>query len=73
MASGPEKIESYRAMSVATVMTRWPSTIRVFLDWKMACVGCPVGRFHTLEEASTEHRADLAPFLRSVSQAIDAD
>jgi hybrid cluster-associated redox disulfide protein len=73
MASNPEKIEIYRLMSVDAIMTRWPSTIRVFLNWKMACVGCPVGRFHTLEDAAREHRVDLAPFLTSVAEAIDSD
>ena len=27
---------------VEDVMSRWPATIRVFLDFRMGCVGCPI-------------------------------
>ncbi|WP_424164190.1 hypothetical protein [Bradyrhizobium sp.] len=26
-------------------MTAWPATIRVFLDFRMGCVGCPISGF----------------------------
>ena len=35
-------------MTVDEVMRRWPATIRVFLDFRMGCVGCPIGGFHTV-------------------------
>ena len=30
---------------VGEVMTAWPATIRVFLDFRMGCVGCPISGF----------------------------
>jgi hybrid cluster-associated redox disulfide protein len=42
-------------LTVATIITRWPRTIRVFLDLGMSCVGCPIGGFHTLAEAAEMH------------------
>jgi hybrid cluster-associated redox disulfide protein len=55
---------------VDDVMREEPSTIRVFLDFKMRCVGCPIACFHTVNDACREHGVDRDRFLavlRSVS------
>ena len=36
---------------VDDVMRQWPGTIRVFLDFKFMCVGCPIACFHSVEDA----------------------
>lgn len=60
----------YRDRSVDDVMRLWPATIRVFLDHRMKCVGCPVGRLHTIGEGCAEHQVALAPFLAELDAAI---
>ena len=45
-------------MMVDDVMRRWPATIRVFLDFRMGCVGCPIATFHSVDEACREHSID---------------
>ena len=42
-------------LSLAEIMSGWPSTIRLFLDKRMHCVGCPIAPFHTLVDAAEEH------------------
>lgn len=42
-------------MSLAEIMSRWPPTIRLFLDRRMHCVGCPIAPFHTVVDAAEEH------------------
>ena len=54
---------------VDDVMHRWPSTIRVFLDHKMGCVGCPIATFHSVDEACSEHKIDGAAFLAALQIA----
>ncbi|MGA7073685.1 MAG: hypothetical protein WBZ30_19965 [Bradyrhizobium sp.] len=34
---------------VGEVMTAWPATVRVFLDFRMGYVGCPISGFHTVK------------------------
>jgi hybrid cluster-associated redox disulfide protein len=46
-------------MSLSEIMARWPPTIRVFIDRRMHCVGCPIAPFHTVVEAAAEHGQDL--------------
>jgi hybrid cluster-associated redox disulfide protein len=58
--------------TVDDVMRRWPSTIHVFIEFRMHCVGCPIATFHSVEEACREHGIDLATFLRSLHRAVQA-
>jgi hybrid cluster-associated redox disulfide protein len=58
-------------MSVADIMNRWPQTIRVFLDWHLHCVGCPIARFHTLADSASEHGCDIGELEAAILAAID--
>jgi hybrid cluster-associated redox disulfide protein len=58
-----------RELLVDEVMRRWPRTIRVFLDFRFGCVGCPIACFHTVAEASVEHRADCSAFVEALQAA----
>ncbi|MFI5011545.1 MAG: DUF1858 domain-containing protein [Hyphomicrobiales bacterium] len=53
---------------VDDVMRRWPGTIRVFLDHKFLCVGCPIANLHTVEDSCSAHGADLAMFLACLNE-----
>lgn len=61
-------IEPY--LLVDDVMTRWPATIRVFLDFKLGCVGCPIASFHSVDDACREHGIDDASFMRALRGAV---
>jgi hybrid cluster-associated redox disulfide protein len=54
---------------VDEVMRRWPATVGVFMRWRMKCVGCPFGVFHSVEHACEEHAQDLARFLAALEAA----
>ena len=56
-------------MTVDQVMTRWPASIRVFMDFRLGCVGCPIATFHSVDEASREHNIDGGAFLAAL-QAV---
>jgi hybrid cluster-associated redox disulfide protein len=57
-------------LPVDTIMEQWPETIRVFLDHRMACVGCPIGAFHTLEDAAYEYGLTLDFLEEEIRRAI---
>jgi hybrid cluster-associated redox disulfide protein len=54
---------------VGDVMRRWPATVRVFLDFHMSCVGCPIAGFHDVDEACREHGVDRGSFLTALNIA----
>jgi hybrid cluster-associated redox disulfide protein len=57
---------------VGEVMTAWPATIRVFLDFRMGCVGCPIAEFHSVDDACKEHGVECDDFLAGLRAAADA-
>jgi hybrid cluster-associated redox disulfide protein len=58
-------------LPVDDVMERWPATIRVFLDLRMRCVGCPIARFHTVADAAHLHGIAREAFLGALREAAD--
>ncbi len=44
-------------------------TIQVFLKHRMLCVGCPIGRIHTVRDACREHDVPLDAFLGELRAA----
>ena len=54
---------------VGEVMTTRPATIRVFLTFRMGCVGCPISAFHTVDDACKEHGVDRDKFLAALRAA----
>ncbi|TPM89928.1 MULTISPECIES: DUF1858 domain-containing protein [unclassified Mesorhizobium] len=59
-----------RDMVVDEIMRKWPATVAVVLRYKMLCVGCPIGAFHTVTEACREHQVDEGDFLVELEFAI---
>jgi hybrid cluster-associated redox disulfide protein len=51
---------------VDELMSCRPETIRIFLAFKMHCVGCPIGSFHTVDDACREHGVDRDAFLQAL-------
>ena len=56
--------------SIDAIMRRWPATIAVVMKNRMLCIGCPVGRFHTVAEACAAHGLDEAEVRGRLSAAI---
>ncbi|HEY8334893.1 MAG TPA: DUF1858 domain-containing protein [Tardiphaga sp.] len=66
-----EQVAPAADMTVDEVMRRWPATIRVFLDFNMGCVGCPIATFHSVDDACREHKVGQA-FLQALRAAAAA-
>lgn len=54
---------------VDDVMREFPATIRVFLDYRMHCVGCPIASFHSVNDSCREHGVDAEMFLAALRSA----
>ncbi len=58
---------------VDDVMRQWPATIRVFLNHKMRCVGCPIACFHTVDDACREHGVDPFRFMTDLKAVAEGN
>lgn len=57
---------------VADVLHCWRQTIPVFLRHHMACVGCPMAGFESLEGAAAVYGLELEHFLDELQQIIES-
>lgn len=57
-------------LSLDEIMRRWPQTMRLFIDWQMHCVGCPIADFHRLADSAEEHGYALEDVRDAVLLAI---
>ena len=48
---------------IADVLEAWPETAMVFLERGMACPGCAMAPFGTLDDAARHYDLDLDQFL----------
>jgi len=65
----PDELDT---MTLQAIMTKWPGTVRLFIDWRLHCVGCPIANFHRLSDSAYEHRYALIDLKQAVQLAIDA-
>jgi hybrid cluster-associated redox disulfide protein len=60
-------------MPIDEIMRRWPATIRVMIRYRMLCIGCPIGIFHTVTDAAAAHAVDEAAFSADLLAAMRMD
>ncbi|HEX7009520.1 MAG TPA: DUF1858 domain-containing protein [Phycisphaeraceae bacterium] len=53
-------------MTVDQVLERHPQAARVFVDRRMACVGCPIAAFETVEEVARAYGEDPDTLLAAL-------
>lgn len=64
------EIEITLQTTVADLLTAYPQAIPVFLRHHMACVGCSMSIFDTLDEATRNYEIPGDLFLEELRQAI---
>lgn len=57
-------------MSVADVLERWPELIPTFLEHRMACVGCSMAAFETLQDAARIYGIHPVRFLEELEASL---
>ncbi|MBL8597328.1 MAG: DUF1858 domain-containing protein [Devosia sp.] len=59
-------------LTVSEIMRRWPATMRLFIDRRLLCVGCPIAPFHTLTDVAREHGITHDSLLEGVLAIANA-
>lgn len=60
-------------LPLTELFRHWPEVVRVFLDRKMLCPGCPIAPFHTVIDACLEYGLDEEAFRRELRAVAGAD
>ena len=56
--------------SVHDLIQKWPQVIPVFIHFQMACVGCNMSAFETLEDAAKIYAVDPELFMQMLEENI---
>ena len=62
--------EALGEMIITDVLERWPNTADVFHNHAMACVGCAVAPFYTINDAALVYRLPVDDFLAELLAVI---
>jgi hybrid cluster-associated redox disulfide protein len=52
------------------ILEHWPGTIYLFFEYKMACVGCSMSAFDTLEDALKAYNLPQEAVLHSLNKQV---
>ena len=66
-----EILIDHEGMTVEKMLDRWPETARIFLKYRMNCVGCCMDRFETLERVLANYAIPPRTFLNDLHDTID--
>ncbi len=58
--------EVLRNMMITEVLDLWPRTVDVFHNHAMACVGCAVAPFFTINDAAVVYQLEAEQFLEEL-------
>ena len=64
-----EKIS--KEMTFAQVLEKHPETVNVFMNYGMACVGCPLSRAETLEQGAIAHGIEVKKLVEDLNKKIN--
>ncbi len=68
MSSDQDSISTH--LTISAILERWPEVIPIFINHKMACVGCSLADFMTLEDALEIYHLEKEPFIEQIKHAI---
>ncbi|MGE5139370.1 MAG: hypothetical protein ACM3JD_07915 [Rudaea sp.] len=60
-------------LTVEQALARGPGAVSVFVRFRMACVGCPMAIFDTLEEAATNYGIAPRMLAAAITDQIRSD
>jgi hybrid cluster-associated redox disulfide protein len=64
--------QALATMKITDVLQRWPGTADVFHSHAMACVGCAVASFYSIQDAAEVYGLVPEDFIRDLLAAIHA-
>jgi hybrid cluster-associated redox disulfide protein len=57
-------------LTVSELLSCWPETAPIFIRHRMACIGCSMSQFETLEGATAVYGLDLDSFVCELEQVL---
>ncbi|HEX2980057.1 MAG TPA: DUF1858 domain-containing protein [Anaerolineaceae bacterium] len=62
--------EISQEITIASLLSRWPEMIPIFLQHRMTCVGCTMAPYERLSDAMAIYGLDPETFMAELRQAM---
>lgn len=59
-------------LTMEQLMRRWPGAVAVLTTWRMACPGCPMAPFMTIDEAARAYGVPADRLLDDLRRSVAA-
>jgi hybrid cluster-associated redox disulfide protein len=59
-----------KEMSIGEVVTKYPQTVKVFLQHGLMCVGCAAARFENLEQGAVAHGINVEALVKDLNASV---
>lgn len=59
-------------LTVQQILDRWPQSAPFFIRSRLACVGCPMAKFDTLQDVADNYRLRLPILLSDLELALQS-
>lgn len=57
-------------LTVDEILARWPQTIQVFRHYRLACIGCVIGSYCSMNTVAAIYNIPLQQFLDDLNVVI---
>ncbi len=57
-----------KEMTIQEVVTKYPDSVKVFMQFGMPCVGCMAARYENIEQGASAHGIDVTQLMEALNK-----
>lgn len=58
-------------MTFKEVLEKYPETVKVFLEYELHCIGCPMSALEKIEQGARAHRIDVNKLIEDLNKVVE--
>jgi hybrid cluster-associated redox disulfide protein len=59
-----------KKMTLSEILSKYPKTLDVFMEYNLHCAGCAAAQFETIEQAAKAHGINVTKLIKDLNKAI---
>jgi hybrid cluster-associated redox disulfide protein len=59
-----------KEMTIQEVVTKYPDSVKVFIQHGMPCVGCMAARYENIEQGANAHGIDIDKLMGDLNKTV---
>ena len=60
-----------KEMTIQEVVTKYPESVKVFMQLGMPCIGCMAARYENIEQGAHAHGIDIDKLMEELNKAVE--